>query len=250
VRGRIGAYAGFQLKDYFTGRAIVGVLVTAAVAAGYAFQRGLTLSMFDSSGGFEARDQLQQAFEFVLAVFAFTAAALAAQGLVARHRARGYDRVMFSRPVSPARYYLQWFVLAGQGSTMLGAVAAQLYASTVHPVSVVGVAAYVALVWVAIGSLAFLLSTMTRLHVIVLAGSIAAAFALDAFIGTLGTGGGRSVLELAQYLLPPAHVLAALRDPFARGLVIDARTIAWPLAFGAACLLLSLLALRRRPFGS
>lgn len=250
MRGRIGAYAGFQLKDYFTGRAIVGVLVTAAVASGYAIRRGLTLSAFDSSGGFEARDQLQQAFEFVLAVFAFTAAVLAAHGLIGRHRARGYDHVIFSRPVSPARYYLQSFILAGLGSTIVGAIAAQLYAATVHPVSVVGVGAYVALVWLAMGSLAFLLSTVTRLHLVVLAGLIGAAFALDAFVGTLAMGGGRSVLELAQYLLPPAHVLAALRDPFARGLVIDARSIAWPLAFGSACLLLSLLMLRRRPFGS
>ena len=250
MRARIAAYAGFQLKDYFTGRAMVGVLATAAIAWGYAFRRGLTVSMFDSSGGLEAREQLQQAFEFVLAVFAFAAAVLAAQGLVARDRSRGYDRAMFSRPVSPARYYLQSFVLAGLGSTILGAIAAQLYAATVHPVSVVGVALYVALVWLAMGSLAFLLSTVTRLHVVVLGCVIGAAFALDAFVGTLATGGGRSVLELAQYVLPPAHVLVALRGPFARGLMIDPRSVAWPLAFGTACLLVSLLMLRRRPFGS
>ena len=81
MRARLGAYAGVQLRDYFAGRAVVGVLVTAAVAAAYAAWRGLTLSAFDSSGGFEARAQLQQAFEFVLAVFAFITAALAAQCL-------------------------------------------------------------------------------------------------------------------------------------------------------------------------
>jgi hypothetical protein len=250
VRARLTAYGGAQLRDYLTGRALVTVAATGVAAWAYGFVHGLTWSAFDASGGIDARNQLQRAFEFTLAAFAFIAAAFAAHGLVAKHRRRGYDLVLFSRPLSPVRYYVQGFVIAGLGAALLGAMAAEVYAVAVHPVSVIGTVAYVLLGWLTVGGLAFLLSTLTVFHAPLLVLILAADLSLDRYVtGVRASGAGRPVLDVAQYLLPPGHVVALLSGSFARG-VVDPRTVLWPVVFGVACVVAALLLLRRRPFGS
>lgn len=249
MKGRVTAYAGYQLRDYFTWRAILVVLATTAVAWGYASSRGLTLSAFDSAGGIDARDQLQQAFEFVLVAFAFIAGAAAAHGLVARDRSRGYDRLVLSRPLSPVRYYTQGFVLAGIGGIVVAAAAAELYAVAVHPVSVLGVAGYVALAWLLVGGLAFLISTLTTFHLPALAALFGADVAVDHYAsGLRDAGSGNAFLDAVQYVLPPGHVVVALREPFARGLTVDPRVLAWPAGFGLACVVVAMVLLRRRSY--
>lgn len=250
MRARLAAYGGAQLRDYLAGRALVAVAATGVAAWAYGFTHGLTWSAFDASGGIDARNQLQRAFEFALAAFAFIAAAFAAQGLVAKHRRRGYDLVLFSRPLSPVRYYAQGFVIAGLAAALLGAMAAEVYAVAVHPVSVIGTVAYVLLGWLTIGGLAFLLSTLTVFHVPLLVLILAADLSLDRYVtGMRASGAGRPVLDVAQYLLPPGHVVALLSGSFARG-VVDPRTVLWPIVFGVTCVVAALLLLRRRPFGS
>ena len=250
MRARLAAYGGAQIRDYLAGRAVVIVAATGLSAWAYGFTHGLTWSAFDASGGIDARNQLQRAFEFALAAFAFIAAAFAAHGLVAKHRRRGYDLVLFSRPLSPVRYYAQGFVIAGLGAALLGAMAAEVYAVAVHPVSVIGTVAYVLLGWLTIGGLAFLLSTLTVFHVPLLVLILAADLSLDRYVtGVRASGAGRPVLDVAQYLLPPGHVVAVLSGSFARG-VVDPRTVIWPIVFGATCVVVALLLLRRRPLGS
>ena len=251
MRARIGVYAFTQLRDYFVGRAWVVVLGTSAAVWAYGAARGLTMSAFDSAGGIEARNQLQRAFEFALVAFSFAAAATSAQGLVARYRSRGYDRLLFSRPLEPVRYYAQGFVAAGVGAVVLAVAAAQVYTVVVHPVSIVGVAGYVTLTWLSLGAVAFLLSTITSFHTVLLALLVGADLALDRYAsGLRGTGAGNVVVDGLQYLLPPAHVLAALREPFVRGVFDDARVLAWPVTFGLTSILVAVILLWRRPFRS
>jgi len=250
VRARLAAYGGAQLRDYLAGRALLTVVATGLAAWAYGFTHGLTWTAFDASGGIDARNQLQRAFEFVLAAFAFIAAALAAHGLVAKHRRRRYDLVLFSRPLSAVRYYGQGFVMAGIGAALLGGMAAEVYSVAVHPVSVIGVVGYVALGWLTIGGLSFLLSTLTAFHAPLLLLTLAADLSLDRYVtGVRASSAGSPVLDVAQYLLPPGHVVAALSGSFARG-VVDPRTLVWPIVFGVACIVAALLLLRRRPFGS
>jgi len=250
VKGRLTAYAGYQLRDYFATRALPTLVASALMAWALAAARGVTLSDLDPSGGIDARDRIQQTFELLLAVFAFVAGAVAAHGLVSRHRRRGYDRLVFSRPISPVRYYAQGFVLAGIGAVVLGTVGAEVFAVAVHPVWLPGVAAYVALAWLLIGGLAFLLSTMTPVYLPILALVLAADLAVDHFIGPLSAAGAGPLAAAVQLLLPPAHVLVTLRGAFARGLPIDPGTIAWPAGFGVACIVVAMVLLRRRPFRS
>jgi hypothetical protein len=251
MKARLTTYAGWQLRDYFVGRGLETMLATGAAVWAYAATHGLTLSVFDSAGGIDARNQLQQAFEFALEAFAFIAAAVAAQGLVARYRSRGYDRVFFSRPLAPARYYTQGFVVSGFGALVLAIAGSEVYSVAVHPVSLPGVVAYVALAWLTVGGFAFVLSSLTRFHTLVVALAVGADLALNRYaVGLRADGGGNAVLEAVQYLLPPAHVVGALREPFARGILVEPRVLAWPLSFGLACLIVAMLLLRSRPFRS
>jgi hypothetical protein len=247
----MAAYAGIQLRDYFVWRAPFIAAITAVAAWAYAATNGLTIDAFDASAGIEGHTELQQAFRVLLAAFAFVAGAVAAHGLVARDRRRGFDRVIFSRALDPVRYYTQGFVLAGLGGVLLGAAAADVYAVAVHPVSVGGATAYVALVWLSIGGLAFALSTITRFHVPVLVVLLAADFALDRYASSVGvTGSAAVILDAAKYLLPPGHVVASLSEPFSQGFAFDARVLIRPIAFGVVCLISAVILLRRRPFGS
>jgi ABC-type transport system involved in multi-copper enzyme maturation permease subunit len=248
VKGRVTAYVGYQLRDYFATRALTILVATALVAWGFAAARGVTFSELDPTGGVDARERIQQAFELLLVIFAFVAGAAAAHGLVSHHRSREYDRLLFSRPINPARYYSQGFVLAGLGGVVLAIVGAEVYAVAVHPVSLAGVAGYVALAWVLVGGLAFLLSTLTAFHLPILALVLAADLAVDYYAGELSTAGVGPVAAVIQYVLPPAHVLVTLRGGFARGLPIDPRAVAWPAGFGVACIVVAMVLLRRRPF--
>jgi len=250
VKGRLTAYAGYQLRDYFVMRALPTLLASGLVALALAAARGVTPSDLDPTGGLDARDRIQQTFELLLAAFAFVAGAVAAHGVVSHHRRRGYDRVLFSRAINPVRYYTQGFVVAGVGAVVLGTVGAEIYAVAVHPVSLAGVAGYLALAWLLVGGLAFLLSTVTAFYLPILCLVLAADVAVDHFTGPLSAVGAGPVAAAVQLLLPPAHVLVTLRAPFARGLPIDPRAVAWPAAFGAACIVAAMFLLRRRPFRS
>ncbi|HUQ83248.1 MAG TPA: hypothetical protein VM076_18995 [Gemmatimonadaceae bacterium] len=251
MKARVTAYAGVQLADYLTGRGIVAVLATALAAWGYGALNGLTISVFDPSAGIETREQLRRAIEVLLATFGLILAALSAQGLVARHRRRRYDRAIFANAISPLRYYVQGFVLAGFGGAMLAAALAQIVSVVVQPVSVPGVAAYAVLVWLTIGSLAFLLSSLTMWHTPLLVLLTGAGLALDRLSSAQRAAGqGNPSLDAVQYLLPPGHVLVTLSRRFAQGLVVEPQVLAWPVLFGVACLLAAVLLLRRRPFGT
>ena len=250
MKGRMTAYAGYQLRDYFATRALPVVIATALAVWGFAAMRGVTLSDLDPSGGIDARERIEQTFELLLVIFAFIAGAVAAQGLVSRHRSREYDRVLFSCPISPVRYYSQGFVIAGVGGVILATVGAEVYAAAVHPVSLPGVAGYVALAWVLVGGLAFLLSALTVFHLPLLALLLAADLAVDHYMTELSRVGAGTVAATVQYLLPPAHVLVTLRGAFSRGFLVDPRVLVWPVGYGVACIVIAVILLRRRPFRS
>ena len=249
MKGRVAAYAGYQLRDYFVNRAIPILLATALAALGFAAAGGWTLSALDLAS-IEARERVEQAFELVLVIFAFVAATVAAFGLVSRHRSRGYDRLFFSRPIRPLRYYTQGFVLGGAGGVVLATVGAEMYSVEVQPVSLLGVAGYVTLAWLLVGGLAFLLSTLTAFHLPILALVIGADLAVARYADSLSSAGAGGATRVVQFVLPPAHVLVALREPLARGLPIDPWALAWPAGFGVVCFVIAMVLLQRRPFRS
>lgn len=248
MRPRLSTYAGVQLRDFLTGRMPLLVLVASLATYAFFHVTGVTLAVFDPSAGIDGREEAQGAFENALGVYALVAAVFTAQGLVARDRWRGFDRILFSRPLSPVRYYLQAFVVAGVAIVALSVVAAGLYTVGVRPVSVPGVAGYVGLAWLTVGALAFALSVVTAYHLPLLFLLLGSAALLDQVADRLGGSAAGPVIGVAQYLLPPVHVIAALREPLARGRIVGFEELAWPVAFGLLCMGLAILLLYRRPF--
>jgi hypothetical protein len=247
----MAAYGGYQLRDYFVGRGALTIIVTGLAAWAYASASGITLAAFDPSAGIEGRDQAHRAFTAMLSIFAIVGSVLAAQGLIARDRRRGYHQLWFSRAVSPLRFYLQGFVLSLLGALLLGLGLAEAYAIAVHPIWVPGAATCVALAWLTVGGLAFALSLVTWFHTPIVALLVGGDLALHQFAPALrSTSAGSALVEFGQYLLPPAHVIAALSDPLVQGALVDPRAFIWPVAFGVACLALSIVQLRRRPLGT
>jgi hypothetical protein len=251
VTVRLSAYAGYQLRDFLLGRVPLVVLV-ASIATWAVFRAtGVTAAAFDAAAGVGGREQAQAAFENALGAYALVGAVFAAHGLVARDRWRGFDRVLFARPLVPARYYLQGFTLAGATIVVLGVVAAGVFTVAVRPVSVPGVAAYVALAWLTVGMLALALSALTAYHFPVLLALLGAGALLARFADRLrASGAGSPIVDAAQYLLPPVASIATLRAPFARGRVVGPEELAWPLAFGLLCTVAAVFLLYRRPFRS
>jgi hypothetical protein len=251
MKARMAAYGGYQLRDYVVGRGALTIIATSLAAWAYVTSNGITLAAFDPSAGIEGRDQAHRAFTAVLAIFALVAAAFAAQGLIARDRRRGYDQLWFSRAVSPLRYYLQGFALSGLGAVLLGAGVAEVYAIAVHPISVPGAVACVVLAWLTVGGLSFALSRVTWFHTPIVAALVGADFALQQAAPALrSTSAGSALVDFGQYLLPPAHVVAALSDPLVQATLVDTRPLIWPVIFGVACLVVSIVQLRRRPLGT
>ena len=251
MKPRLTAYAGVQLRDFLMGRAPLLFLATGITVWALLRANGVTLATFDAAAGIGGREQVRRAFADALGAYAVLGAVFAAQGLVARDRWRGFDRVLFSRPFDPRRYYVQAFVVAGVGVVGLAVLAAGVFSVAAYPVSVAGVAAYVGLAWFTLGAFAFALTTVTTYHVPVVVGALAGALLLDRLPRVLSVPDSlRVVVDAAQYLLPPAQVIIALREPFARGSLVQPHMLVWPLAFGALCLMLAVLALSRRPFRS
>jgi hypothetical protein len=83
---------------------------------------------------------------------------------------------------------------------------------------------------------------------VALAALLAADLSLDRYAVGLRTAGGSTMpIDVLQHALPPAHVIIALAEPFARGAVNDPRAVTWPLVFGLSCLVVAIYLLRRRP---
>jgi hypothetical protein len=251
VKALLGAYAGVQLRDFLVGRVPLLLVLTGAATWAVFRATGVTPAVFDPSAVIGGRERAQLAIENALGTYALIGALLAAQGLVARDRWRGFDRVVFSRPLNPARYYLQGFVVAGVAVVALGVVGAGAFTVALRPVSVAGVAGYLALAWLTIGGFAFVVSALTSYHLPVVLAALGAAALLDRFATSLSAAGTPSgLVGAARYLLPPVHAVAALREPFARGRLVSPESVAWPVAFGVLCLVAVVLLLYRRPFRS
>jgi hypothetical protein len=140
---------------------------------------------------------------------------LATAGIVSADFTAGYHRNLFARPVSPALYYLQRWLLGGVavavGVVIVGlAVSARLHTPMIDP----ALLAQTGLEYLLLGGLVFVLSTFTRrdwlvaLFVVVFHGSLSAGQAIGLASGPVG--------RLFYAALPPFHLVGP-RHPIPDG---------------------------------
>lgn len=223
-------YAGWMIRDFVSGP---GILM--AVLAGFALLLVGNLQVVGPSGNAD----LAACF-IALDWTTMTLTLIATAGLVSGDFAQGHQRTLFAKPVNPALYYLQRWLIGGMAVAVAALPIAYAIATRFGiPVLGVGLVARLGLLYLVLGGLVFLLSTITRRDWLV-------AIVLIAWQAALGAA--RSA-GFARGLL--SQVLAAILPPFnligLRGPGPEAADLAHATGYGALLLLGALAVLQWRP---
>ena len=194
--------------------------------------------------GGEPMDPMESIRQGILVMgtgFAFLSSVFATHGIVSAERERGLQRFLFAKPIARIPYYLQKLGIAFVGTLVLTAVLMSL-AGLVFGVSVpLGSALALAVaLFVSVGGLTFLLSTLVRFE-----GGLALLLSLAVIpLRELSQETNWQMLGALRFVLPPLERLGPLVDLTASGDPL--RAMLWALSYGAVYIVAGLLVLRRR----
>ena len=239
-RARLGPYALWHLRDYLREKGIATVITLSLV--GYLNQVPITRARSMGLRGELVTQISDQAFVSGLRLLAFLGVLFATNGIVADDRRYGYYKFLFSKPVSIVGYYTQKFVVYGLGFVAVTALLLAVYWVTVEPFFRPALLPALALVYVALGGIGFLLSAAWRFDWL----SLAAVVGLSDILWILfaDSGGWRAAAVRA---LPPVHLLDDIYVALRQGQPLPAGDLAWLAAYGLGCFLLGLVVIRWRP---
>jgi ABC-type transport system involved in multi-copper enzyme maturation permease subunit len=171
----------------------------------------------------------------------FLGALFAMNGIVANDRKQGFYRFLFSKPVSPDRYYGQAFALHWAGFLVVVTLLGLLYHAVVGPVLTVKLYGAAALMYLCYAGIAFALSAAARWDWLSLvAVTVASNYLWDRF------GESRAALAGLLYLLPPLHRTSEVYTAVAKGVALPWHLLGWFAAYGAVCFAIGLVVLRYR----
>jgi hypothetical protein len=167
-------------------------------------------------------------------------ALLATAGLVSTDLAAGYYRTLFARPVSPPLYYLLRWLVGGVAVLLAATLVGLAAAARVGAQLPIGrVLLQAALLYLLLGGLVFLLSTISRRDWLIAVAVIAAhaGLGMARTIGAASTG----VAAVLYAVLPPFRYVD-VGDPLPAG-----AQLLHVVAYGAALVGVALGVLRVRP---
>ncbi len=236
MRSNLQRYALWQMRDFARERGaallLVGFLIGFTIvgpvrAVGRSIDEGLAKSLLVA----------------ILAQVSFILAFITLNGIISTDRKLGYFRFLFSKPVSITAYYSQLFVVYLIGFLATIAILLGAFSIFAHPVSPIGPLLFCGLVFLSLGGIAFLISSLFRHDWPILA----AIFLGSAILHSMWQyheGWRRMVLSV----LPPVYKLTeALPDIVNRG-VVNTQDVLWLLGYSAICFAAGIVVLRRRPF--
>lgn len=238
------AYAGWQLRDTLVTRGVQAAVIGLLVGVQLVLPLRITLG-----AGWTATPIGAQSIVAVVASLETLLPPLltlvAINGIVAGDRRSGHYRLLFAKPVRVAGYYAQAWLALLATVLVVGLALAALFAVAVRPAAPTTLLAMLLLTFVLLGSLGFLLSTVTRFDWLALGVAwIASAQVHAAWADADGWRG------LARLLLPPVHLLESLHAGLRAGSAPDGGALLWLVGYGAACFALALVVVRRRPLGA
>jgi hypothetical protein len=253
---RLAAYAPWQMRDYLMDRGaptvLIGLLFGYMVGGG--MMRGLNLSLERMSPAAVARAggaaaarasavaELTTVFlDTALGNLVFLGALFAMNGIVANDRKQGFYRFLFSKPVSPDRYYGQAFVVHLAGFLLVVTVLGLVYQALIGPVLTVPLYVAVTLLYLCYAGIAFALSAAARWDWLSL---VAVTVAANYLWLMYGASDGPAAWLL--YLLPPLHRTSTVYAAVASGKALPWDLLAWYAGYGAACFVIGLVVLRHR----
>jgi hypothetical protein len=184
--------------------------------------------------------------------FALLATLFALNGLSGVDRQRGYFRFLFAKPVRVPWYYAQAFAVRAVGVLVVTLALLAAYALATRSPLAWWALAYVALTYLLVGGVGFLVGSITHhdgiVLVVVFVLTAVARLAVPAATAFGPRAGG--ALQFVAALLPPFHLLDPARDALAAGAAPAPGHLTWALAYGLGCLAAGLLVLRHRPLSS
>lgn len=229
-------YTTWQLRDFARERGIALILIGLAIGTTILGpMKAMRIPFSD--------DSARQILATIISQVAFIAAFVALNGIVSNDRKLGYYRFLFSKSVRVPAYYAQQFVMFFIGFVVVFAMLIGLFALLVHPVAPRGPLIYSALVFLSLGGVAFLISSLFRFDWPILVGVFLVTNILHSVIDNQ-----EGLAGLLLRLLPPFQELPGMAAAINAGTVDSSRVI-WLLGYSAICFIAGLIVLRRRPFG-
>jgi hypothetical protein len=244
-RGRLAAYARYQLNDYLVHRAALPALLVVVIAGVtvYAMSKNGPPGFWNSATGSQmAKSLFQQTMGLFLPLGAF----MGINGLVAADRQHGHFRFLFSKPVNVPAFYAQAVAVHLVAFVAIAAALAWMLGVLTAPAPVLAAAESAALTFLLVGGLGLLLGSLVRfdggvLVLVYLVSSIVQQIdaqqpgVLPAWASKLGQ------------LLPPAFTLDQVRTHLFAGQAPAAADLWHVIGYGAAAGIAGLLVLRRAP---
>ncbi len=179
----------------------------------------------------------------VVGQVAFILAFIALNGIVSTDRKNGYYRFLFSKPVSIPAYYAQLFVIYFVGFVASCGVLLGAFAIFAHPVPALAPLMFCGLVFLSLGGVAFLISSLFRHDWPILAAVFLGSVILNS-IWRDREGWRRMVLAI----LPPLDRLPGTLSDMVNTGSVNTQDLLWLLGYSAICFAAGLFVLRRRPF--
>jgi hypothetical protein len=249
-RARLSAYAPWILRDYFTNQGpstvivilLIGVLTILPVLHG---PQGR-----DLSAGRVPEDIANGMLRALMPIFVFIATFFATNGIVANDRKFAYYKFLFAKPLNPVAYYVVTFLLYGLGIAIITALLLAAWSLAIRPGFPLETFAVVAIIFLAFGGLGFLLSAAWRFDWLSLVTVLFVSNELWRLRDSLGAA--KYFPRFLLYLLPPVHKAGDVYSLLFHDGVTAVRwgSIAWLAGYGAMCLALGMLVIRRRPLGT
>jgi hypothetical protein len=255
-RAHVGRYGLWQLRDYVMDRGLPTLIV--CVLFGYLTLAPLLLAhkhqmdtlpprLIVRYGGIEGarvalmHDVNTMFLRTFLGVVVFLGALFAMNGIVADDRKKGYYRFLFSKPVSPSRYYGQCFLIHWAGFVTVACAMTLIYGAFATPIISLPLIYVLALMFVMYAGITFVLSATARWDWL----SLVAMTVFATYMwGRFGESTG--VAAKLLYLLPPLHRTSEIYEAVAKGVPLNWNLLAWFAGYGVACYVIGLVVLRYR----
>jgi hypothetical protein len=189
-------------------------------------------------------------FKDLFAGYGMIAPIVALSGFIAQDRVGGFTRFLFSKPLSPQRYYLQTFAVRLVGFLGVGSLLVVVWSFWSAPTWSVKLVVDLALMFLSVGGILFLFSVLSKYD-----GLLVIVFLLIAEILRETWEKRDGIRHAVTYLFPPFNHVGELHG-WALGLttarsvgVVDFPTkwVLWNLGYALACVILGLYLLRKIP---